>query len=314
MSGFKSGDVHLIGVASGLGAADSGCALGPLFLQAARIERALARTHVRAAWGRPLFPIYEPPHPSKAAALTELHQRVARRVEHTLKRGDFPVVLGGDHSIAAGTWRGVLHGLREVLPRATVVRDVSPRELGLLWIDAHMDSHTPLTSPSGNAHGMPLATLLNEQIVAPQHAALIGIRSFEREEAALLSHLGVRVFGIDEVRERGFDQVLDEALGIVTRARSGFGVSIDVDAIDPVDAPGTGTPVERGLVAGDVLRGMERIGATANLLAAELVEYNPLRDRDRRTARLMESLLVRLLEARHHAQVAADQGHVAELH
>lgn len=292
-------DIHLIGVASGLGAGDSGCALGPLFLQAARTDRMLARAGVPAHWARPLF---ADPQSSKAIALADLHKRIARRVQETLARGDFPVVLGGDHSIAAGTWRGVA---------------AARGRIGLLWIDAHMDSHTPSTTPSGNAHGMPLASLLSDGIVAPEHVALIGIRSFEAEEAALLSRLGVRVFNIEEVQRRGLERVLDDALAIVTRASAGFGVSLDVDAIDPMDAPGTGTPVERGLAATDVLNALARIGAVPGLIAAEVVEYNPLNDRDRRTAELMEALLARLLgsrQSRHNAQIIADAAHVAELH
>jgi len=297
MSGMKSGDIHLIGVASGLGASDSGCALGPLFLRAARTDRALARAGVAADWARPLF---ADPRPSRSAALADLHKRIARRLEATLRRGDFPVVLGGDHSVAVGTWRGVA---------------AAGGEIGLLWIDAHMDSHTPLTTPSGNAHGMPLASLLGDGgALAPEHVALIGIRSYEIEEAKLLESLGVRVFAIEEVQARGFDVVLDEALAIVARARDGFGVSLDVDAIDPRDAPGTGTPVERGLASADVLDGMSRIGAMPNLLAMEIVEYNPLRDSDRQTARLVEALLVRLLQSRHDAQIRANASHVAEAH
>jgi hypothetical protein len=161
---------------------------------------------------------------------------------------------------ATGTWSGAAAALR---PRGA---------LGLLWIDAHMDAHRPHTSPSGNLHGMPLACLLGHgepalatlagaPALAPAHVCLVGVRSYEAEEAQLLEQLGVRVFLMDEVRRRGLPAVLREAHAVVTRGTAGFGVTLDVDAVDPQEAPGVGTPAPGGLRAGSLLAELERLGA-----------------------------------------------------
>lgn len=214
--------------------------------------------------------------------------RLAREVERVLRAGKFPLVVGGDHSCAIGTWNGVRRALAARGP------------LGLVWIDAHMDSHTFATTPSGQIHGMPLAALLGEGDAAltgpaptlyPQHVCLIGVRSFEAGEAALLHRLGVRVFAMAEVRRRGLAAVFDEALAIVRHGTAGFGVSIDLDALDPAEAPGTGLPVPGGLGRVELATALTRLRDDPAFVALEIVEYDPHRDRDHRTADVVGALV-----------------------
>lgn len=221
-------------------------------------------------------------------AVVALGARLAREVERVLRAGHFPLVVGGDHSCAIGTWNGVRRVLAEQGP------------LGLMWIDAHMDSHTFATTPSGQIHGMPLAALLGEGDAAlagtaptlrPEHVCLIGVRSFEAGEAALLYRLGVRVFDMAEVRRRGLAAVFDEALAIVRRGTAGFGVSIDLDALDPAEAPGIGSPVPGGLGCVELATALTRLRDDPAFVAMEIVEYNPHRDHDQRTAGVAGALV-----------------------
>src|SRR5438105_6127231 len=165
----------------------------------------------------------------KQVAVSRLCSLLATAVADSLRGGRLPCVLGGDHSCAGGTWTGVARSLRGAL--------------GLVWVDAHMDSHTPGTSHSGRLHGMPLAWLLGQDddplyglasgVLDPRHVCLIGVRSFEPEEDERLARLGVRVFMIDEVRGRGLDAVFEEALAIVSTGTAAFGISIDLDVVTP---------------------------------------------------------------------------------
>ena len=228
-----------------------------------------------------------------------VHAFMPRLAEATLRASGthhFPVVLGGDHSCAVGTWSGVAHAHR------------AAGRIGLIWIDAHLDSHTPETSNSQAPHGMPLAALLGHGTetltdlfgwrgkLLPQHAVVVGARSYEAGEVALLERLGVRVFGMTEVATRGLEVCLQEAVAIVSKGTVGYGVSFDVDAIDPRDAPGVGSPAAQGIRAQAAVTGLRRFAHDPRLLAFELVEYNPVRDDAvRRTAQLCLSLLSAVL-------------------
>jgi arginase len=200
-------------------------------------------------------------------------------------------VLGGDHSCAGGTWCGVARAVHG--------------DLGLVWVDAHMDAHTPGTSHTGRLHGMPLAWLLGQDddplyglssgVLEPEHVALVGVRSFEPEEAARLARLGVRVFMMEEVRARGLDAVFAEALGIATRGTSAFGVSIDLDAVTPEEAPGVATPAAGGLGGAELTAVLAQLSGIPELAAIELVEYCPRLDPDGRSARVAVDLLAAAL-------------------
>lgn len=200
-------------------------------------------------------------------------------------------VIGGDHSGAMGTWSGVTTGL-----------DMH-QQFGLIWVDAHMDAHTPDTSPSLSYHGMPLAHLLGygdqplrelgstAAKLSPQHIALVGIRSFEPEEKAFLEHHGVRIFYQTEIKERGLEAVLKEAFSIVTTSTKGYGLSIDMDGFDPIDTPGTGTPEPGGIPIIDFLNLGKFLFKDPRMRCLELVEFDPTLDLDGKTQRAMISLL-----------------------
>jgi arginase len=199
-------------------------------------------------------------------------------------------VIGGDHSCAVGTWSGAANALAK-------------GRLGLVWYDAHMDAHTPATSPSGRLHGMPVAMLLGHgpdalteiarrrPALAPANLCIVGVRSYEEGERALLARLGVRVIYMDEVRARGLAWATGEALAVARNGTAGFGVSIDLDAIDPGEAPGVGSPVARGFAARDLAAALEAVRNLPDLVGIEIAEYNPTLDRDGQTALVARALL-----------------------
>lgn len=289
---MKPGVIRLIGVASGLGAQDPGCEKGPWALKHSHL---MDRLDEVTEWSDLIYP-----HAGldPLARIGDLAARVGREVERTLVAGDFPVVVGGDHSCAMGTWRGVARALSD------------RGRLGLIWIDAHMDSHIPETSTSHAIHGMPLAALLGrgqparaasadkQPALLPEHVCLLAVRSYEEEESALLDHLGVRVVGQDEVRERGMGNALAEALARVNAGTAGFGISLDLDAIDPGEAPGVGSPEPAGLKARELLAALTPVLADRRLVALEIAEYNPEHDRHQATLRLIVEVLERLTKGR----------------
>ncbi|MEW6590004.1 MAG: arginase [Pseudomonadota bacterium] len=273
--------VVVIGAASGAGAPDPATAEGPDALRHYRVFHDAPLQHVeweailrvpRALRGTPL------------QAVASLCARLAAEVDSVLQAGRFPLVVGGDHACAIGTWSGVHRARAAAGP------------VGLIWIDAHMDSHTFATTPSGRIHGMPLAALLGhgdaaltgidgpEAKLLPEHVCLIGVRSYEAGEAALLRQLGVRVFDMGTVRQRGLAAVFDEALAIVKAGTAGFGVSVDLDALDPEEEPGVGTPVPGGLRRAELATALAQLAGDPDFVAMEIVEYNPKRDRRHATA------------------------------
>ena len=291
--------VEVIGAAWGLGGADPGCADAPDVLAPLLVEQ-LQRCGVPLAAGPTLR--QEAPRRRRQLAVSRLCGELAHAVSEAMRRGRLPCVLGGDHSCAGGNWTGAA---REV-----------KGPLGLIWVDAHMDAHTPGTSHTGRLHGMPLAWLLGQDddplyglaagVLAPQHVALLGVRSFEPEERERLEFLGVRVMYMDEIRRRGVAAALDEALVIATRGTAAFGISVDLDAVSPDEAPGVGTPVPEGMAGRDLVRAMQRIGGRADLAAVELAEYCPRHDPSGRSARIAVDVLGgALCGARYEAHVLA---------
>jgi arginase len=199
----------------------------------------------------------------------------------------FPIIIGGDHSIAIGTWAALVQIYQ------------AKEEFGLIWVDAHMDAHTYETSPSKAYHGMPLAALLGygekeltelggfKPKINPKHLVLIGIRSFEIGEKLLLEKLGVRIIYMDEVKQKGFKDCFAEALRVVTNGTKGFGVSIDMDAFDPAYALGVGSPALGGLMPQEVLMALKQLKNHSALKALEIVEYNPILDIGGKTLQLV---------------------------
>jgi arginase len=284
----RARSIIVIGAATGAGAPDPATAEGPDALRRYRVFHDAPLQHVewnailRVPRGQENTPLH---------AVTALDTRLAAEAERVLRAGQFPLVVGGDHSIAIGTWSGVHRALADRGP------------IGLIWIDAHMDSHTFATTPSGQIHGMPLAALLGhgeatltgidgpEAKLLPEHVCLIGVRSFEAGEAALLHRLGVRVFTMEEVRARGLGEVFAAALAIVRNGTAGFGVSVDLDALDPDEEPGVGTPVPGGLSRAELAAALAHLRDDPAFVAMEIVEYNPRRDRGHTTADAAGALL-----------------------
>jgi arginase len=210
-------------------------------------------------------------------SLVDFNQRLALKTESAHANQKFPVVVGGDHSCAIGTWSGIATSLQ--------------KSLGMLWIDAHLDAHTLETSESGNIHGMPLASLLGKGFpgfthvgrpgrkLDPERTVVFGARCFEKGEAQLLKSMNVRIYLMDEILDRGFATCFREASDIVRGAGLPFGISLDLDALDPRQIPSVGTPVKGGLDAGEMLRALPALLGSADLQAFELVEYNPFQDK-----------------------------------
>ena len=280
--------IKLFGVACGRGGPDHGPAAGPAVLQKMGLLAALRRAGLEAGWAAQL----ETPLGDRWQSLGALDRELALEVAGAIASGALPLIIGGDHSIAAGTWRGVALAYQE-----------GGRSLpGLVWIDAHLDAHTPATSLTGNPHGMPLAALLGHgaaemvQIpgppLDPTRVAVVGAHSYEPEELALLHQAGVRLFSMDEVRRRGLGEVLEDAVQVAMGPAGGdFGVSLDLDAIDPREAPGVSTPVDQGVAAEVLRRSLRGLLRHERLAALELVEFNPARDQDNRSARLVIDLV-----------------------
>jgi arginase len=289
--------VSLIGAASGWGAGFRATEDGPAALRELGLGRWLADAGVAAQWTAMVEPQLRwrgAPELERCEIfrLVAAHNEdLAAAVADTVAAKRLPVVLGGDHASAIGTWGGVARSL------------ASP--VGLIWFDAHLDAHTPATSPSMNPHGMSAAVLLGYgapafraiggNAVRPENLCYIGARSYEDGEMALLRRLGVRIVAMDELRGRGLDAVLQEALAIATAGTRSFGVTIDLDGFEPADAPGIGLKTANGLRRAEMLCALAGLGRRAELAAIEIVEYIPELDENCRTAHLVRDLLLAML-------------------
>lgn len=285
-------ELDLVTYESGLGARDPGCADGPSTLKRSPyFLKALSPFSLK--WS---FSVHQPSeYSSKLMAIVKNCELLASHIMSLIAKKRFFIVLGGDHTSAIGTWSGAASQIR---PEGA---------LGLIWIDAHMDSHTVDTSATGNLHGMPLAALLGEgemqltELVdknpklLPEHVCLIGVRSFEPEEKARLNRLGVRIFYIEEVKQRGLESVLQDALQIATHHTKGFGISIDIDSVDPKDAPGTGVAEPNGIEGKALSEALTSIRNHPNFLGAEIVEFDPHHDKNHKTEHLIAELIKSLI-------------------
>lgn len=286
----RDGKLPLIGAAVGLGAPDEGCADGPLALRDGGLLARLAAAGLHAEWGKILAAPRRAQTPEPLPAIAALDTKLAAITETFARQDRRFVSLGGDHSAAIGLWSGVARAIR-------------PGRFGLIWVDAHMDSHTFATTPSRMIHGMPVASLLGHgepvltslaggsAAVAPENLCLIGARSWEEGEAALLEKLGVRVIKMPEVDSRGFAAVFDEAIAIATEGTARFGVSIDIDAFDPTEIMGTGLHVPDGLYKDDVVHALRGLHRQPKLAGIEIAEYNPHHDHNGETAKLIGDMI-----------------------
>jgi arginase len=293
---------RIIGVPMDLGAGRRGVDMGPSAIRIAGLNQALAflgydvidAGNVHVAPPEAVAQVH-----TRARFLPEItaaSEELARRVEAALDEGAVPVVLGGDHSIAIGSVAGVAAHFRKA---GAVV--------GIIWLDAHADCNTPETTPSGNIHGMPLAALLGYGAkeltevagfapkVRPENTAIIGARSIDPGERELLRSLGVRVFTMTEIDERGMNTCVEEAVQIAARNTAGIHVTMDMDVIDPFYAPGVGTPERGGVTYREGHLAMEKIADSGRVVSVELTEVNPLFDTANQTAQLAVEMILSAL-------------------
>jgi arginase len=214
-------------------------------------------------------------------------------VGQTLARNSFPLVLGGDHSVAVGTVSGVSHFFHE-----------QKQKVGLIWLDAHADMNTPESSPSGNVHGMPLACIagmgppeLSELFgykpkVDPRNTVIVGLRDVDQMEKPHVRDSGVRAFTMRDIDERGLRSVMEEAIRLASDGTSGFHVSLDMDFVDPTYAPGVGTPVRGGATYREAHLALEMICDSGQMVSMEVVEVNPVIDEVNRTAEFAVELVM----------------------
>jgi arginase len=299
--------VSLIGAASGWGAGFRETESGPPILRELGLAERLRDAGIDAHWQTMIEPerrwrqAPEQPYSEIFRLVVRHNAALAAATAAAVEGSRLPVVLGGDHSVAIGTWGGIAGALRR-----TYGPDAA---LGLVWFDAHLDAHTADTTPSMNPHGMGGAVLLGHgepeflaiggHAVRPQNLCYIGARSYEADELALLNRLGVRIFFMDEVRRRGLAAVMAEALAIATNGAAGFGVTIDLDGFEPEDAPGIGLKTANGLRRDEMLLALAGLGRRPDLVGVEIVEYIPELDENWRTAHLVIDLLVALLTPEH---------------
>src|SRR6202023_1885969 len=226
----------------------------------------------------------------KARYLDEIAQTckgLAEMVRKTLDEDIFPLVLGGDHSIAVGTVAGAATHFHK-----------SGKRIGVIWLDAHGDMNTPESSPSGNIHGMPLAAIMGHGApelvellgykpkVESRNVCLVGVRDLDPKERRLIKDSGVHVFTMRDIDERGMRDVMSEALRFVSDDTDGVAVSLDLDFVDPDDAPGVGTPVRGGVTYREAHLALEMIADSEAMVSLEVVEINPVIDLHNQTALL----------------------------
>lgn len=229
-------------------------------------------------------------------AQREFFTKVAHRAERAITKNVFPIFIGGDHSCAIGSWSGVAYNLQK-----------QDQELGLIWIDAHMDSHRPNTSETGNLHGMPISHLLgygHKELTSilnalpklkPENLVFFGIRSFEKPEEEFLQSLGVKIYYQEMLTDENFESLfLEEYNRLAVQTNGNVGISLDLDGLDPKDIVAVGTPVDNGIDSKIFLETMNKIDIN-NLIGFEIGEYNPSLDKDHRSMQYMLELLKSLI-------------------
>jgi len=301
--------VALVGVPLGFGAGQAGSELGAEAMRASRIRGRLLSEHILDL-GYQIKDLgsIEVKRPEHIAALTDNPKYLAETyatfeiavpvIKTSLDEGAFPVILGGDHSIAIGTFAGVASHFNE-----------RNKDVGLIWFDAHADINTPETSPSGNIHGMPLSILLGhgpEQLVnlggfapklKPQFIAHVGGRDLDRGERQRVRELGLKdnFFTMSDIDKRGMMACVEDAIAIASKASGGYAVTFDIDMIDPRFAPGSGTLVRGGATYREAHLALEIIAEHGGMRSFEIVEVNPLLDQSNITVELACELVISAL-------------------
>ncbi len=277
--------VRLVGVPMDLGAGRRGVDMGPSAIRIAGVAAGLRNLGFRVEddgdVGVPAPETRDPGSPN-ARYLDPIYHvcnRLRLRVRRSLEVGEIPIVLGGDHSIAIGTVSGVAEHYRS-----------RGQKVGLIWVDAHADMNTPESSPSGNIHGMPLATVVGLghprlvemggfwPKVEPKNVCLIGIRDIDEVERRIVKRSGIHAYTMRDVDERGMRAIMQECIGFARDGTGGFHVSFDLDGMDPRDVPGTGTPVKGGISWREANLLMEMVSDTGAMTSLEVTELNPILD------------------------------------
>lgn len=291
-----TGTVQFIGVPMDLGASRRGVDMGPSAMRLSNLADHLEQL------GLTVHDAGNVPVPDRSSlaqdprvlleAITAVCADIAHRTADAVRAGFRPLVLGGDHSLAVGSVAGTATALAERGQRT-----------GLIWLDAHADLNTPQSSRSGNVHGMPVAHLLGfghrrlrqlstaTPAVRPEHLVYVGLRDVDAAEQAMIRELGLHAFTMRDIDERGLRAVMDDAVQIAAAGTGGVHVSCDADWIDPAEAPGVGTPVRGGATLREAHLAMEIISDSGAMVAMDLVEINPILDRQNQTAELCAELI-----------------------
>ena len=292
--------IRLIGVPMDLGASRRGVDMGPSAVRYTDLRNRLEKLGATVEdTGNVPVPFRE--DAAKGAqrgarylgAITEVCVEVANRTRAALDAGQIPIVLGGDHALAAGSIAG-----------AAAYLAAKGEQLGAIWVDAHGDLNTPASSSSGNVHGMPLAALLGygdkamsgiagaRAALRGSDVALVGLRDLDGPERTHIKKWGLSAFSMRSLDERGIHKVMEEAIAVATRGTSGIWVSFDMDVIDPSEAPGVGTAVPGGMTYREAHLAMEMLADSGKLVGLDMVEVNPVLDERNRTAEIACELIL----------------------
>lgn len=290
--------LDLVGVQIDFGASRKGVAMGPLAIRYADIKEKLEELGYDVRDKGDIIPPMEGgdrENMLRFDQIIETNRQLFESVTDTLNDGRIPIVLGGDHSIGAGSVSAV----------AKHYEDQGP--IGVIWIDAHGDWNSDKTTITGNMHGMPYSAVCgwgpNEMVdygqkpcfVDPKHAVQVAGRDFDVEEAARMKEAGVNVYPIYDIDKKGMREVMEQAIAKAGDGTVGIHLSFDVDAITPEYAPGTGTPVENGITAREALLAVKMIAGSGKLLSMDIVEVNPILDEVNRTGILAAELVLSAL-------------------
>jgi arginase len=290
---MRQSQIAILGAPLDLGAGRRGVDMGPSALRLAGLNAKLESLGYQVedlgnvSVAQPESTPTGPQNSKYLAQIVKSCAKLAGIVKNVVEAGKVPLVLGGDHSVAAGT----VSGVAEVFRRRG-------EKIGLIWIDAHADMNTPETSPSGNVHGMPLACCLGygprelthlfdfAPKVEGRNTVLIGLRDVDLRERPIVRESGVTAFTMRDIDECGLRNIMERAIRAATDGTAGFHLSLDMDAVDPDEAPGVGTPVRGGMTYREAHLAMETICDAGRMLSMEIVEVNPVLDDANRTALL----------------------------
>ncbi len=296
---MRQSHIAILGAPLDLGAGRRGVDMGPSAIRLAGLNSKLASLGYEIEDLGNVSTVQQestPSGPENAKYLSQIANtcaKLAGTIESVVARGKFPLVLGGDHSVAVGTLSGVSQAFRE--------RD---EKIGLIWIDAHADMNTPESTPSGNVHGMPLACCIGRgprelthifdyaPKVEGKNVVLLGLRDVDKPERQIIRESGVTAFTMRDIDERGLRNVMEQAIALANDGTAGIHLSLDMDAVDPDEAPGVGTPVRGGMTYREAHLAMETICDSRRMVSMEVVEVNPVLDEANRTALLAVELVM----------------------